>query len=147
MVFSKSDRCYQIEQLKNAQRDKEKEIVLIIEQIDAKECLIDSISLKYQNFVDDLNFDDLNIKEIKGTIKSFQIDLKKAYVSHESIQNWFNKDFVDNNNNSALELKRLKYLLTRYVLEYMNLYKLIEQYEQCLQELLEIENQLYELQK
>ena len=33
----------QIEQLKNTQRDKEEEIALIIEQIDAKENLIDSI--------------------------------------------------------------------------------------------------------
>ncbi len=49
MVLSKSDRDCQIEQLKNIQRDKEEEIALIIEQIDAKENLIDSIYFKIRN--------------------------------------------------------------------------------------------------
>lgn len=144
MVLSKSDRDCQIEQLKNTRRDKEIEITLIIKAIDEKESLIDSISLKSENVFDDLSYE--CTKELQGIIKLFQIDLKNAYVFHESIQDWFNKDFMDNDNNSALELKRLKYLLTRYVLEYMSLKNLIEQYEQCLQDLFELNCQLKKLQ-
>lgn len=147
IVLSKSDRDCQIEQLKNTQCDKEKEIALIIKAIDEKEILIDSIYLKYKKCIDDLNFDNLNIEEISGKVRSFQIDLKNAYVFHEFLQNWFNEDFVDSDNNNALELKRLKYLLTRYVLEYMSLKNLIEQYEQCLQDLFETNHKLEELQK
>ena len=46
MVVSNSDKDCQIEQLKQAQRDKEKEIALIVKTIDEKESLIDSIVVK-----------------------------------------------------------------------------------------------------
>ena len=144
MVVSKSGKEYQIEQLKKTQHDKEEKIALIIKAIDEKESFIDSISLKIDNVFDELSYE--TSKEIQGTLKSFQVNLKKAYIYHESIRSWFNKDFIDNDNDSALELKRLKYLLTRYVLEYMSLKNLIEQYEQCLQDLFELNCQLDELQ-
>ena len=41
----------------------------------------------------------------------------------------------------------MKYLVIRYALESIKLYKLIQQYEKCLQELFEINNKLEELQQ
>lgn len=145
MVVSKSDRDCQIEQLKNAQRGKEEEIALIIKQIDAKESLIDSIYSKANNILP--NFSHEYREDIFEEINSFEIDLQQALIQHKSIKGLLDIDFTNDSNKSEFELKRLKYIVIRYTLEYMSLHKLIEQYEISLQELFEINNKLEELQK
>ena len=145
MVLSKSDRDSQIEQLKNTQRDKEKEIALIIKAIDEKENLIDSIFLKVNNILPNLGYE--YREDIFEEINSFEIDLQQALIQHKSIKDLLDNDFTNDSNKSKFELKRMKYIVIRYTLEYMNLHKLIQQYEQCLQELLELNYKLEELQK
>ena len=144
MVFSKSDRDCQIQQLKKAQRDKEEEIALIIKAIDEKENFIDSVFLKVQNIYQNLN--DEYDGEIEGAIDLFIHDLEEAIMHHKSITPYLNKDFTDNDS-SKFELKRMKYLAIRYVFEYMNLYQLVQQYEKYVQELFEINNKLEKLEK
>lgn len=144
MVLSKSDRDCQIEQLKNTQRDKEEEIALIIEQIDVKENLIDSIYLKVKNVYPHLSDEyTANIGEIFDVFIS---NLQEAIIQKKSIESLLSNEFIINDN-SKFPIKRMKYLAIRYALEYMNLYKFIQQYEKCLQELFEINNKLEELQK
>lgn len=142
MVLSKSDRGCQIEQLKNTQCDKEKEIALIIKAIDEKEILIDSIYLKVKNVYPHLS--DEYTKNIGEILDVFISNLQKAIMQKKSITSLLSNEFIINDN-SKFAIKRMKYLAIRYALEYMNLYNLIEQYEQCLQELLEINNKLEEL--
>ena len=137
MIFSKIDRDYQVKQLKNAQHDKEKEIALIIEQIDAKGNLIDNILLNFQDLYPSLSVEYReNIGEV---LDVFVENLQETITSLMSNEFTHNDDY-------KFTIKRMKYLAIRYALESINLYKLIEQYEQCLQELFEIENQLHELQ-
>ena len=139
MVVSKSDRDYQVEQLKNAHRDKEKEIALIIKAIDEKEDLIDCIFSKFNNILPNISDE---YEDIFEEINSFEFDLQQALVCHETIKYLLDKDFTNDGNKSKFELKRMKYLVLRYALEYMSLYQLIEQYEINLQELLELDYQL-----
>jgi|GEM_PF-1543776 len=144
MVVGSNDNDYQIKQLKNMQRDKEEDIAFIIEQIDEKENLIDSIFLKAQNVFPNI---DSNEKEnLYEAMNLLEFSLKQALIKGGSIQDVFYYDFINHNKKYEFEFKRMKYIVIRYVLEYMNLYKLIQQYEKCLQGLLEISNQLENLQ-
>ena len=144
MVFSKSDRDCQIEQLKNAQRDKEEKIALIVKTIDEKEDLIDSLFLKAQNVLQNISDE---YEDILEEMSSFEFDLQQALIQHKSIKYLLDKKFANDSNKSEFELKRMKYIVIRYALEYMSIYKLIQQYEQHLQELLELNYKLEELQK
>ena len=144
MVLSKSDRDCQIEQLKNTQRDKEEEIALIIEQIDAKENLIDSIYFKIGNICPSLTdeWDD----DLGDILNLFVGDLQRAVTQNQPITSLVNNEFT-HNDDYKFTMKRMKYLVIRYALESISLYKLIEQYEKCLQDLLEANNKLEELQQ
>ena len=144
MVFSKSDRDCQINELINAERDKEKEISLIIEKIDEKESLIDSIYLKIGNICPNLTdeWDD----DLGDVLNLFVGDLQRAVTQHKSITFLMDNEFT-HNDDCKFTMKRMKYLVIRYALESIKLYKLIQQYEKCLQELFEINNKLEELQQ
>lgn len=144
MVVSNSDKDYQIEQLKNAQRNKEEQIALIIEQIDTKESIIDALFLKAKNILPNINCDEIDI--IQDKMDLFAFNLQQRVIQEKSIAFILNYDFTSDNNNNKFELKRIKYLVIRYALEYINLYKLLEQYEQHLQELFDIHYQLKKLQ-
>lgn len=144
MVISNSDKNYQIEQLKKAQCEKEEEIVFIIKQIDEKELLIDAFYLKAINVLENINCDDIDLLEEANIL---EFNLQQALIQHKSMKIILESDFVNDSNKNKFELKRMKYLVIRYALEYMNLYKLIHEYEKCLQELFEINNKSEELQK
>ena len=144
MVFSKSDRDCQIEQLKNAQRDKEEEIALIVKAIDEKGDLIDNILLKFQDLYPSLSAE---YRENLGkTLDVFVDNLQEAIAQRKSITSLMSNEFT-HDDDYKFTIKRIKYLAIRHALESMNLYKLIEQYEKCLQELFETNNKLEELQQ
>ncbi|AXK61164.1 hypothetical protein C0J27_05540 [Candidatus Chromulinivorax destructor] len=149
MVLSKSDKDCQIEQLKNTQHDKEKEIALIIKAIDEKENLIDSIFLRIQNIVPHVikHLDEEQIQSLDEELDFFQSSLQDALIHQKSLESLLSHNFIDRDNDSGLKLKRIKYLITRYTLEYTRLNKLIQKYEQCLQKWFVIDYQLNELQK
>ena len=144
MVVSNSDKDCQIEQLKQAQRDKEKEIALIVKTIDEKESLIDSIVVKINNIL--RNFDSDDREDIQEEMDFFEYNLQQVLMHEKSIKSLLKNDFVNVNNKSEFELDRIKYLIVRYTLEYINLKNDIEQYKKCLQELLELNYQLKKLQ-
>ena len=76
----------------------------------------------------------------------FEYNLQQVLMHEKSIKSLLKNDFVNVNNKSEFELDRIKYLIVRYTLEYINLKNDIEQYKKCLQELLELNYQLKKLQ-
>jgi len=145
MVVSNSDRDCQIEQLKNAQRDKEEEIALIMKSIDEKEVLIDSIVVKVQKITPNLGYE--YGEELQEEMDCFESSLQEALMHCKSIESLLDYNFIKRSNKGELELERIKYLIIRYTLEYINLHKLIQQYKKNLQELVDLHCKLETLQK
>ena len=149
----------QIQQLKNDCLKKRFELSDLGKTIDDKDTLIrklddaiDTLALELiREKKKSLNLNEEAVKEFRQTlnasIEKFEKDLDEAIISKKNVKQFFVKEFFNENNRRIKDFSILKFCLTRNAFELDFLKILIERYEECQQELIEINGKLADLQK
>ncbi len=147
--FTTCNTDQQIQDLKNKIKKTDLEVSKQIATIYEIESIIDSLVSKAQNLVLEINnqLDEGESERFRSEIISFQMNFQNSIENEQAIRDLIKNDLTDTNKKNALELKRLKYLLIRYVIEYINLKKEIEQFEQLIQTSLILNIQLEQYEK
>lgn len=132
-----------VEGLKKHLEEKAVELSNLSERITKKEVLIDAMTSRGRNFYSLIyeTSDDSDAEEFKDEIKKFQESFNKASFSKNSLKEFLLKKLTSTTKGTD-EVERIKSWIIRYKIEYLLLKNLIESYEKCLRELLEVEIQL-----
>ena len=142
-----NDTDPRIQQLKNDLYAKELELSQLENMIAEKEKQIDAIRERggslYYSICHDL--DDQEKQYLEQEIGSFKSSIEHALSIKSNIEDCFAKRFHDKHN-SFNELERIKFILIRQAIEYTSLKQLFQRYENCLIQILEIQNTLENLQ-
>jgi|GEM_PF-6155651 hypothetical protein len=112
IALSNKSSDLRIEALAKARHNKELELAGIIEKIEIKEHIVDSMMIKaesiYPHCITTLNAEER--KAFYDETISLQINFQKYLANHDIDKQFFDGEFSHNQDNIC-ELKRMKYLL------------------------------------
>jgi hypothetical protein len=144
-----------VQQLKEARFQKELELSDLGAKIAEKEDLLRSIYLKADEFVAELIQEkkmegqekEAFLKELNAFYDNFGEIIDKKLATRTDVKQWLVQELLKGKNRSFEDFETLKLHVIRNILERNLLKTLLEHYEACLQELIEIDRELDLLKK
>ena len=137
-----------IEQLKNDLQEKQLELSDIEEMIAEKEEQIDAMTKRGAKLVRSISWDDeKKEQQFRQELISFDSEVRLSMSAKNDMQGFLAKELLRDHKTDREEFKRLKFVVIRIAVEYGALEKLLNGYEQCLQQVHAIEVELENLQK
>lgn len=145
----------QIRELKNSRFEKQLELSDLGKRIAEKDELLHSIALGARNFFTELiKKKELNEQEAKEfgralntSLENFEKALDEAIIVKKNVKQFFVKELLKENNKKVEDFETFKFAIIRITLERNLMKTFVEQYEDCQQELIEIDQKLADLQK
>jgi hypothetical protein len=141
-----------IQELKSAQYKKMRELSKLADKIDKKNQLVHSITSKISLEISHLAIDKNEqertnaIEAAYSSLNAFGKTLLEAINSKKNVKQFFVKELFKNDN-SPLDFDKHKLIVIRAYHEQVFLKILVERYEECQQELIEINQKLSDLNK
>lgn len=110
------------------------EIVHLIREIDKRQLIVDKLYSEARLIFDRIGngLESEEFTRFQQEMGAFGEKITERIMLDKSIEDLLSTEFIPKSNLDVLEIKRLKYIITQYAIEYVSLRNIILEYEKCL---------------